>query len=235
VALVKGSYTTIAPVSASKKIVLSALEPGGIINNLKHAGLRQVLLDVTSLKGGLIGKINEKFSTGQVWRWTVQDGALPDYLNATTMNTGEGVVTTIDSKKMTAATKLSVARTLIHELVHAFLITYFYAEPGQASIDFPLILSMWFSTAHPDYNEIQHAQMEESLVPEIANALKEYAGSIDLIADDAVYYDLAWGGLDYQTSNYLTDAEKTRIENRLNAEQLNKVVASVRPAGPRFG
>ncbi|MDP8933904.1 MAG: hypothetical protein M3N42_07095, partial [Cyanobacteriota bacterium] len=108
---------------------------------------------------------------------------------------------------------------------------YYRIESLQAARDYPLISALWLLTNTPDYNSIQHAQMEESLTGEIALSLKEYAATIGIVADDAVYVDLAWGGLNFQNNKRLTKEDKQRINSRLRAEQLNRTYALVTPVG----
>ncbi len=49
--------------------------------------------------------------------------------------------------------------------------------------------------------------------------------------NESVYNDLAWGGLDFEDSTSLTEADKEHIEYRLSAEQLNTAFDAQIPAG----
>ncbi len=122
---------------------------------------------------------------------------------------------------MRNATDLSVARTIIHELVHAHLLLFFKYETINANKEYPGIVKAWYASTAPDYNAIQHEEMAESFVDYIALALKEYSESVNMIFDDSVYIDLAWGGLDFKNNTNLEEADKKRIQLRLVSEQLN--------------
>ena len=160
---------------------------------------------------------------------------MPKNTNATTILMADGVLTTLDYNKLKGATKLSVARTIIHELVHAYLVLYFKFDGLSAIKEYPQIVAAWQAAPDPDLNDIHHTEMAVSFVDEMALALKEYGRSIGLNVDDSVYTDLAWGGLDFQNSGQLTAESKKRIQQRLNAELLNTTVFTTHPVGPKMG
>lgn len=85
-----------------------------------------------------------------------------------------------------------------------------------------------------DYNQLQHEEIEKKFLDAIADALKEYGTSTDLNISDAVYADLAWGGLYFQSSNQLLETVKERVQDRLVAEQLNRRSDTESPAGIRI-
>ena len=181
-----------------------------------------------------MGEIINLFTgANQNWNWTVQEGILPASYNGTTTQLLSGtVLTTLDGTKLTKATNLAVARTIIHELVHAYLTTYFRYDQVNASKDYPQILRAWQTQKNPDYNQIQHDEIEKSFVEYIAIALKEYSESIGLsYIDDTVYADLAWGGLDFNNNSRLSDEDKERIQLRLSAEQINMKFSEEAPVG----
>ncbi len=214
----------------------SEKQNSNIKTTLKHKSLQQIVADVFELKEGKIGEILMQFfqnSTG--WIWIIQEGVLPEDTNASTLTTTEGLVTTLDYNKLKNATKLSVARTVIHELMHAYITLYFRFDQSNAKKDYPGVVAAWGATTVPDYNEIQHEEMEASFVGEIAVALKEYGNKIGLSLNDTIYSDLAWGGLGFQNSTQLSDQDKERIRLRINTEQLNIAFASVLPVGPKLG
>ncbi len=204
-----------------------------IRDDLQNDYLQQILVDVLELKSGKVGEIINKFAGENLnWNWTVQEGILPASYNGTTQLLAGTVVTILDGTKLTKATNLAVARTIIHELVHAYLTTYFKYDPLNAAKDYPQILRAWQTQKNPDYNEIQHDEIEKSFVEYIATALKEYSESIGLSSiDDYVYADLAWGGLDFNDNSQLSDEDKERIQLRLSAEQLNMIFSEEAPVG----
>lgn len=82
-----------------------------------------------------------------------------------------------------------------------------------------------------DYNQAQHEVIETYFLADIANALKQYGDSFSLNIPDAVYSDLAWGGLDFGDNLELTPTEKQRIQSRLVAELLNEQFRTEQPVG----
>ncbi|TDH18480.1 hypothetical protein EXU57_23045 [Segetibacter sp. 3557_3] len=206
----------------------------GIKDELRDKNLMSVLANIVKLKKGKIGEIIHNFQNTSRFKWIIREGALPDNVNAQIQATSEGASTIVDLEKFQDGTDLSVARTIIHEMVHAYLTLYFLYDHTHAKIDYPGIYSAWSSSMDPDYNKIQHDEIERSLMDDIAIALAEYSAITGLLLmDDYVYKDLAWGGLDYISRSDLTPDMKERIYNRLMAEQLNKRSKTEIPVGFR--
>lgn len=224
-------------VNVDSKIVTSeddvAAYSGGIEDDLVHEGLKQILAGITTLKTGKIGVIIKIFLGNTVnWNWVVSEGTLPKNVNGMTQLASDGAITTVDYDKLKGATNLSVARTIIHEMIHAYLLLYFQNDNINASKDYPEIVIAWQASKKPDYNKIQHAEIEKSFVEDIAESLNEFGQMAGLISvDESVYNDLAWGGLDFESNALLTDSEKERIQYRLSAEQLNTAFDTQTPVG----
>lgn len=211
--------------------------PVHIKDSLWHQSLKEVLAGVAILKEGKVGAIVQKFSEPEgVWRWIIKEGSLPAKTNALTENTREGVVTTLNYRQLKRATKLSVARTLIHEMIHAYLVLYFKHD-ATATKEYPRMVEAYRSAVPaPDLNEIHHSEMAFSFVGEIATALREYGRNLGLQVDDSVYTDLAWGGLDFRNNDQLGEECKLRIQRRLTAEQTDQpVFPQVQPVGSQMG
>lgn len=228
------SDSTIIQEKASINEVTAVTLPSnsaGIKVELADKNLRKILADVMKINNGKIGEILGRFlNNTSHWIWIIDEGYLPENVNAMTQLTAQGAITSLDYDKFENATDLSVARTLIHEIVHAYLTVYFMYEPGNAIKDYPVIVNAWGTSKNPDYNKIQHDEIERSFIDEIASALDEYSEIVGLHnVDQYVYTDLAWGGLNFQDSIQLTSKIKKRIQNRLSAEQLNKPFGTERP------
>ncbi|WP_130855561.1 hypothetical protein [Olivibacter jilunii] len=203
-----------------------------IKDSLTSFCLRSALEGIKNLKDGKIAEIITKFS-GQVpnWNWTVKEGPLGPNINGiTTLITG-GALTTIDFSKFQNATTLAMARTMMHEAVHAYLTVYFRYDPLNAQKDYPGMVKAWSQSKHPDYADIQHDQMVKSFVGDIAKALEDYGIACGYSIDSYIYNDLAWGGLDFMNNSQLSDTDKERIQNRLSAEQTGTVYGDEAPAG----
>lgn len=209
----------------------------GIKNELVDKNLKQILADVIKITKGKIGEIVSKFlSNTSHWVWIIGEDGLPKNVNGQTKLTFDGALTILDYDKLQNATNLSVARTIIHEMIHAYLTLYFKNDAGNASKDYPAILNAWVTSKAPDYNKIQHDEIERSFIVEIALALDEYSETVGLNnVDKYVYTDLAWGGLDFKNNIQLTADIKERIRNRLLAEQLNEAFGTEKPVAFRLG
>ena len=190
--------------------------------DLDHIELKEIAQHVFDIKEGKISDILYGFSIDvKNWNWILEEGLLPENTNAITRYTDEGAVTTFDYNKLAKASNISVARTIIHELVHAYLLLSFKYNSLNAQELFPGIVKAWNNETNPDYNEIQHQEMALSFVDDIAFALKEVNERQGVVADNSIYLDLAWGGLDFQNNESLDVSDKERIQIRLVAAQLN--------------
>jgi hypothetical protein len=197
-------------------------EKTGIIDELGEKRLKRILAEVVTIRGGKIGKIIEKLeSHSPNWSWVVREGSLPKYVNGKTKLIPEGALSILDYDQLENATNLSIARTIIHEMVHAYLSLYFRYEQMEAIREYPAIYSAWQIKKYADYNQIQHDEIEKTFLIDIAFALKEYGDKTNADANDITYFDLAWGGLNVQNNRQLTAKEKRRIQNRLSEEQSN--------------
>lgn len=204
----------------------------GIKDKLRQKSLKQIFANVLQIKEGKIGAIIQKFqSNTPYWVWMVQEGTLPKNVNAKTQLTSEGTLTILDYDKLKKATNLSVARTIIHEMVHAYLTLFYRLDPVQARVDYPDIYIKWQINKNFDYDQLQHEEIENKFLDDFTAALKEYGSDTELNISDAVYADLAWGGLDFKNSNQLTEIAKERVQDRLIAEQLNRRSGTENPAG----
>ena len=193
-----------------------------IQNDLNHIELKEIAQQVFDIKEGKISDILYGFSSDvKNWNWILEEGLLPENTNASTRFTVQGAVTTLDYNKLAKATSISVARTIIHEMVHAYLLLSFQYNSLNAKQLFPGMVTAWNNETNPDFNEIQHQEMALSFVDDIAFALQEVNERQGVVADNSIYLDLAWGGLDFQNNESFDDTDKERIQIRLVAAQLS--------------
>lgn len=206
---------------ASDAIANRAHLKTNIEDDFTNQRLKEALTGIMKLQEGKIGKIVSKFSEEDSnGLWKLKEGTLPKNMNAATIQTTEGTLVTIfDYNKLQHATELSLARTVIHELVHTYLVLYFRFDAENALQEYPQMIHAWQSTPDPNLNEIHHAEMVISYVDDIALALKEYALSLGLDLEDSLYKALAWGGLDFHESEHLAEENKVYIQQRLDAER----------------
>jgi hypothetical protein len=208
----------------------------GIRDQLVHQSLRDILLRFESFHLGKFGSILDSLAGHRKnWIWIIREGNLPEFTNGMTVLTSDGALTTFDFSKLRKATNLSAARTILHEMVHAYLTLYYRFDPAKARKDYPDIYRSWVnSNEYFDYSQAQHEEIEKYFVADIALNLKAYGESTGLLIDDVVYHDLAWGGLDFENSTLLTDFQKQRIQYRLVAELTNRRLGTQKPVGLRL-
>jgi hypothetical protein len=150
--------------------------------------------------------------------------------------------TRIGSNYSSSATKLSIARTLIHEGIHAYILSYIdLATQGgvdtQQSIKmFPELWNDLVARKYGDpntssgWNLYHHQEMARNYVNTIADALAQWDNYQN---SNQYYHDLAWGGLlntqIFQQTTDLTDNDRLRISNINNAEDSNTSDAKSNP------
>lgn len=185
-----------------------------IYANLKPC-MKSILNDVQNLNQGSVGQIIQKFS-GSIpgYNWELKDGSLVGGQNAFTSqayNKTTGMVTsTFDGSKFTGSTDLSIARTILHESAHAYLIAHFRVDYLSARSSYPDLVNDYAQQNYGgDANQIQHAEFVRNFVNEIAIALEQYGRNKGYGHTSQFYQDLAWGGLTH-TGTY--DASGNPIE-----------------------
>jgi len=176
-------------------------------------------------QGSVVAMI-QKFS-GEVpgYTWNLKNGTLPDYVNGSTNKTTGGASTIIDIAKYKNGTDLALARTLLHEAVHAYLVSYFANNPALAQLSYPDMLVEWEKQKHPTLNDVQHIEMTIEFKNDIAAGLREYGDLHNYSFSspeekNQFYSDMAWGGLE-QTPAYksLSVSDQNRILDTIVAEQ----------------
>lgn len=132
-----------------------------------------------------------------------------------TSSDGVGTITTkLNCSYLKEATKLAIARTMMHEALHAYMYAYLVKEGKNVFIqNFPDVIWQFGGQ-----NINTHEQMVNSYLNTIAEALKQLDGNRQ---DEQFYKDIAWGGLT-GTSSFLalSGTDKTRILDRLVDEQV---------------
>jgi hypothetical protein len=161
--------------------------------------IKDVLIDLKSLTTG-VGNIVSQFAGDTPgYNWVVKSGAISG-ANATTNprynRSNQTVTTTFSNSSFGSATDLSIARTILHESVHAFLVVQmsnitsydvFYKE-------YPMLMEDFMDIEVP-LNQAQHHEMIRFYVDRIGVSLKEYGEMNGYNLPIQFYNDLAWGGL----------------------------------------
>jgi len=196
-----------------------------------------------SIQNNCIVHTIDFFTEGSVpnFSWYMQDGSLSTNSNAETTptynRTTNNVSTTFDYRKYTSGSDLAVARTLLHESVHAYLVTYFGTNIN-ASSTYSDLVDNYYNITHQNLNAAQHNIMVTSFTGSIAVMLQNYGQSKGYNIPYQYYSDLAWGGLTYTTAfTSLSQTDKNRIMDVLNTEQVgrnrygNQAPLKVSPSG----
>ena len=211
-----------------KKIDTSELKPC----------MASIMSSLISQTTGSVSDIIKKFS-GEVpgYNWKMKDGTLPAGKNGETSSIYDkstGTVTTVfDSQKFSDGSDLSIARTILHESVHAYLIAFFKTDQQSFSDTYPDMVKEWGT--YQNWNDTHHSEFVKTFVSEIGTALKEYGTNKGYSLSEQFYQDLAWGGLTHsldasgnptETSWFksaVPDAsDRKRIMDNIQAEQYNK-------------
>ncbi|MGB4774941.1 MAG: hypothetical protein WBP45_07215, partial [Daejeonella sp.] len=181
--------------------------------------MKAVLAYVKSLSNGSVATIIKKFSgTMPGYNWTIKDGTLPPFTNGSTnplYSSITGTVTTIfDSQKFINGSDLAVARTILHESVHAYLVAYFKNDNATYMLDYGKLLDKWNNVKNASANDYQHDLITKNFVADIGIALKEYGMNRGYNLSDQFYQDLAWGGLESTNAFInLSNSDKNRIKD----------------------
>ncbi|MCC9017680.1 MULTISPECIES: hypothetical protein [Flavobacterium] len=216
----------------------SALEK---LKNLKQNDITKMLqrfggpispYDVTMQKGPVLGGPSVFGQTIKLSDNNYQITINQDYLN--------GV---IDSEPNSPPTDLSVATTLIHEIIHAYFLSIIDQQKstGNSSLsDFPTLFEAYVRSTNPgspsnDMADAHHAEIANRYVDIMASALQEFNTGTPVASGAAqqMYKDLAWGSLQ-GTPIYnakLSTADKDRIAQRKTVEARNKSRGNQNPQG----
>ncbi len=175
--------------------------------------MQSILYSLKGLTNGSVAQIIQTFS-GAVpgYNWEVKDGSLPPSINASTstiFNTSSGTVTTIfDASKFTNSTDLSIARTILHESIHAYVVAVTYNTLTDSAQRKQLLGSDWLSV----FLNYGHDYITTTYLTPMVSALLEYSGNKDYDVTWLYCNDLAWGGLTNQImkdsqGKIITDAD----------------------------
>jgi hypothetical protein len=183
-----------------------------------------VLIALQGLNNGMLAYIVNKFSGSTPgYNWRLYNGNLPSGINGQTSayDRNYNVISiTFDASKFQNANDLSVARTILHESVHAYLVTYFANTPAYSTVSYPDLLAAYAADASNNPNNPQHSSMAKGWLIDLAWALEQYGISKGYNLPSQYYSDMSWGGLTTtSTFQALSQSDKDRIFNLLSVEQ----------------
>ncbi len=183
-----------------------------------------ILSDIKVLSNGSIAGIIQKFAGHYPgYNWKLMDGLLPQNQNAATSTnydriTGK-VTTKFDLRKFENATDLSIARTIIHESVHAFLIAELNIDPILAqTITYPELWQRLLNNNDPE--GIYHEEMTKNYIDDIALALAEYGEHKGFNYSFQFYQNLSWGGLTHDKYGNLMPIFLQSVPSEIERDQI---------------
>ena len=126
------------------------------------------------------------------------------------------VTTRINTAQFTQATDIEVLKSILHEVVHAYLLTYNIYDPNGFVEDYIGMLARFGKNKA----EQQHEEFANSFIQDIATALEDYGKAKGYTMDRQYYEDISWAGL-YGTDAFKAkpQSERIRIANRISVEQ----------------
>lgn len=201
-----------------------------------------ILVDLKNLSPGKIASMIHKFSSnipGFNWKVVESDRTSDPNANATTEEVrSEGyVLTTLNTTNLSNATDLFVARTMLHEGIHAYLVSYYYNDPNAGVMNYKQLYDYYVFQKYPNANDPHHAIMADSLIHDISSALQSYAianGYTNNAALRNACDQLAWGGLE-GTSAFanLSSYDQADIIDRNTAEMNSQSVGNATLIGTK--
>jgi hypothetical protein len=162
--------------------------------------------------------------TNTGYNWNLYNGSLPAGTYGSTgayNRVNHSITTTFDASQWRNATDLSIARTMMHESVHAYLLTYFANTPALASASYPELVAAYAAAAGSNNPNIPHHNVmgQQDWLGDLAWGLKQYGQNQGYNLPDQYYADMAWGGLETsQPFLALSQAEQNRIKDLLRVE-----------------
>ena len=192
--------------------------------------IQNVVNDIQKLSSkSTVGGIINKFCDGlnKTMNWNLADKSLPaGQYGATSQfyNTATGEVTTfLDPSKYQTATTISVARTILHESIHAYLIALSRTDPTSYGKTYTDMINDYSQQKFGgDGNAIQHEEFVRDFRISIAKALQEFGESKGYSHSQQFYSDMAWGGLQGTTVfQKLQISDQKRINNVVEIELTN--------------
>ena len=208
--------------------------PKGIMNELKNTTNNDIAAILRKL--GASNEYNLTMKMG-----TVGVGNYAETIKVSKNN----YLTTFTQDTYTAASKLYIATALLHETIHAYMLSVvddYNTYPTNAPFrEFPELFKIYVSKINPLNTALtaQHEDMANKYVDAIASALEEYqtstTGIPSSLADKQVFLDMAWSGLRgtdiYNKKSQEGIINDARIFARIGAEQSGNYHQGLYPAG----
>lgn len=237
-----GDDGEVAVISVTKKAFLIE---NSIISTQLDPCSAQILTELKNLQQNDIAMIISRFGTpNSVYDWEIKtanplinsnNDAETDWKRDSNDNALDyNYLTHIKPNYINQATQIAIARTILHEMLHAYLISLIDDAliTGCSEVtNFPIL---WNALVNKTYNNnpnrLHHEEISRKLITPLQDALKEWDGAKE---SNRYYEDLAWGALEgTSTFNLLypnSSTSRNRILNTNRAEDTNSIQGGVTP------
>ena len=181
-----------------------------------------------------IENVISRFSgENSLFNWTLETKPESSFFNtANSAETGwtngepNSYTTKIGSNFKDSATDMSIARALVHEAIHAYILSYLDSDASSFTQTFPILFKNMVSKKYgiPNNNleRYHHEEVALNYVNSISEALADWDNNNH---QPQFYKDLAWGGLYetdiFQETELISNTDRTRIYNVNNSENIN--------------
>lgn len=200
--------------------------------------LDSIVNNLQTLQTGKLAEIIQQFAGNnpipENYNWNITTGScitVEATACTTPFITNGSVTTTINSEGYPNATELSMARTIMHEAFHAYLVSvYRYRNIDKSYVN---LMNQYASEYNDNPNDIHHQVFTLiNVVGSISTALMEYGANNGYNLTQQFCDDMAWAGLQGTAAyNNLPLEQRMRIENTLLAELTNTNVNGTLPQG----
>ena len=205
-----------------------------ILNSNLDPCSKAILLEIINGKS-IESIINQFAGTNSNFIWTLETKDQSTFMNTRNSaetswlnGTANQYLTQIGLNYANSATRLSIARTIVHEAIHAYILSYLDSGSTTFNQNFPDLWNEMVAKKYGDLNTngalnmYHHQEIARNYVNVISNALSVW----DNNQHSSQYYnDLAWGGLFdtqiFKETTDLTNADRLRISSENNAEDKN--------------
>lgn len=111
------------------------------------------------------------------------------------------IFTAATSRKFKNATDLSVARTILHESIHAYFVALAITNYEEFKKALPDLFEAYSGIKYGGDETVQHKEIANKWVDKIATALSNFGSKKGYDIPHSYYEDLAWGGLTHYEDN----------------------------------
>ncbi|WP_452611717.1 hypothetical protein [Roseivirga echinicomitans] len=184
--------------------------------------------------GWVINRFNASGSNPMInamipkYDWEMSDGIITDpnktAVTSSVYNSSGMVTTTFDTNKYGNASDLSIARTILHEALHAYMVVEMRTNMTNYSGNFPTLWADYiankFGSTLEDY---QHAEIAANFTGPLALSLQEFGVNRGYSLPYQFYSDMAWAGLQGTVAfSTLSSIDQQRIGNVISVELSGK-------------